>query len=170
MNIETYQQMLEEIAKSYSKNPIADWKVFIKGEPQAERAEILVSNGKDTYYAKTFPFNPQRITGRAIKMENVSIEQKVPYPSGIRKLSEKALEELLKSGGLSSEYISQILETHPIKAKKVKKSVRLVGPFYYLNRDIRDLADISPSQKKLVEQLDKEVERLERRHVSDYIR
>jgi hypothetical protein len=170
MVVESYQQILEEIGKRYSKDPRADWKVFIKGIPHAERAEIFISDGKDTYYVKTFPFSPRKITGRAIKMEGAPIEEKVPYPSGIRRLDRDALEELMKSGGLSTEQISRILAAQPVKAKKVRKSGALVGPFYFLNKEIKDLADISPSQKKLVEKLNKEVERLERRRVEDYIR
>jgi hypothetical protein len=170
MAIESYHQMLEEVGKQYSKKPRAGWKVFIKGVPQAERAEIFISDGKDTYYAKTFPFNPRRVTGRAIKMEGTPIEEKVPYPSGLRRLDKNVLEELMKNGGLSTEQISRILSTQPVKAKKVKKSGALVGPLYFLNKEIKDLADISPSQKRLVETLNKEVERLERRHLEDYIR
>jgi hypothetical protein len=170
MIIESYQQMLEAVGKKYSKNPRADWKVFIKGVPRAERAEIFISDGKDTYYAKTFPFNPRRIIGRAIKMIGTPIEEKVLYPTGIRKLDKDALEELMKNGGLSNEQISRILATPPVKARKAKKGGALIGPFYFLNKEIKGLADISSSQKKLVEKLNREVERLERRHLEEYIR
>jgi hypothetical protein len=161
-----YYQMIKEVGKCYAQEPNADWKIFVKGEPSIENTEIMISNGKDTYYAKTFPYSPFRISGKAIKIENVPIEEKVPYQSGLRRLSRGILRSLMENGGLKSEEIEEILKAKPIKPKKAKKSPSLLGPIYRVENGITSLASISENQKKLVEKLDNEVEKLQRSHLN----
>ncbi len=171
MRLRDYQDMMKEIWEKYNENPTADWKVFVKGNPSVQRSEIFISDGVNTYYIQTFPYSPEKITGRGIKMEKTPIEKSVPYTSGIRVLDRETLRNLMEKGKISHDDILRILKTKTVSEKEIMdKKAFLIGPTYLISEDkgIEDLADISSSQRELVRRISRETDELERRYL-DYI-